>query len=110
MGRQELLPEKRALFFPNLANVAGSLLLGERVQRLAPDLHIFGHTHYAWAAQLDGTRFVQACLAYPLERVERPFSVISKDAMGDEAPPPLLVYDHAQREFPSYKGFWSEYY
>jgi hypothetical protein len=46
--RLELLPEKRFLFFPNLAKVVGSTLLGERVEALRPDVHIFGHTHFGW--------------------------------------------------------------
>jgi len=110
LPRVELLPEKRALFYPHLAKAVGSLFLGERLRALRPNLHVFGHTHYAWATMLDGVRFMQACLAYPRERAERPFSVLCNTPSGEEAPPPLLVYDHCQQQFPSYKGFWSEYY
>ncbi len=49
---QRLLPEKRYLTFPNLAKAAGSLPLGARVRALAPDIHVFGHTHFAWDAKL----------------------------------------------------------
>jgi len=110
LPRPELLPEKRTLFYPHLAKAAGSLFLGERVRSLNPSLHVFGHTHYGWATTLDGIRFMQACLAYPRERAERPFSVLCSTPSGEEAPPPLLAYDHNQQRFPSYKGFWSEYY
>merc|ERR1740129_2509877 len=110
LPRRELLPEKRTLFYPPLPKAAGSLLLGERVRQLAPDVHVFGHSHYGWAIELDGIRYMQACLAYPRERVERPFSVLNCDASGQEAMPPLLVYDQGQDEFPPYRGFWSEYY
>lgn len=48
--RLELLPEKRYLFFPNLAKVVGSTMLGDRVAQLRPDVHIFGHTHFGWCA------------------------------------------------------------
>lgn len=65
LPRPELLPEKRALFFPPLAKAVGSVFLGERVRRIMPDCHIFGHTHYAWSATVDGIKYVQACLAYP---------------------------------------------
>jgi hypothetical protein len=50
--RLELLPEKRFLFFPNLAKVVGSTMLGERVAQLRPDVHIFGHTHFGWCVPL----------------------------------------------------------
>ncbi|CAE7456263.1 HMA5, partial [Symbiodinium microadriaticum] len=75
LPRQELLPEKRLLYFPPIAKAVGSRHLGERIRALAPDLHIFGHTHYGWSTQLDGTRYLQACVAYPRERSDRPFSI-----------------------------------
>ncbi|CAK9022324.1 unnamed protein product [Durusdinium trenchii] len=109
LPRAELLPEKRFLYFPPIAKAVGSLLLGERVKRLSPDLHVFGHTHYGWSTSLDGTRFLQACLAYPRERSDRPFSVFCKRD-GLKQCPPLLVYGHPTGEFPSYDGFWSGYY
>jgi predicted phosphohydrolase len=83
LPRPDLLPEKRLLFYPPLPKAAGSLLLGDRVGKLAPDLHVFGHTHYAWAQELGGVRYVQACLAYPRERDERPFSVKCSDKSRD---------------------------
>lgn len=51
---QELLPEKRFLYYPGLAKAAGSQALGARIAALAPDVHIFGHTHFSWDATLDG--------------------------------------------------------
>ncbi|KXZ54749.1 hypothetical protein GPECTOR_4g819 [Gonium pectorale] len=65
---QSLLPEKRFLTYPNLAKAVGSTYLGERVRRLGPQLHIFGHTHFAWDAVHQGVRYIQAPLAYPSER------------------------------------------
>jgi hypothetical protein len=44
---QALLPEKRWLYFPNLAKAAGSDALGARVAALRPDAHAFGHTHFS---------------------------------------------------------------
>ncbi|CAK0813667.1 unnamed protein product, partial [Prorocentrum cordatum] len=82
LPRAELLPEKRTLFYPHLSKAVGSLPLRDRVRALRPDLHVFGHTHYAWAAEVEGTRFLQACLAYPREREERPFSVKCGDGGG----------------------------
>jgi len=66
--RVELCPEKRFLTLPSLAKAVGSRPLGERVARLRPDAHVFGHTHFGWDATLDGTRYLQAALAYPEER------------------------------------------
>ena len=51
---QALLPEKRYLFYPNLAKAAGSAPLARRIQALQPDIHIFGHTHFSWDTQLHG--------------------------------------------------------
>ena len=71
----ELLPEKRFVYAPNLAKVAGSTLLGERVANLRPDVLVFGHTHIPFDGPLPPTtatslptRFVQAPLRYPAER------------------------------------------
>lgn len=44
LPRQELLPEKRMLYYPNLAKAAGSDPLEKRIRRLAPLVHVFGHT------------------------------------------------------------------
>eukprot|EP00048_Salpingoeca_helianthica_P023833 m.27527 g.27527 ORF g.27527 m.27527 type:complete len:351 (+) comp9022_c0_seq2:266-1318(+) len=68
LPRQDLLPEKRMLFYPNLPKMAGSSFLARRVTALRPAIHIFGHTHFGWDATHDGTRFVQAPLCYPTER------------------------------------------
>lgn len=54
LPRPELLPEKRFLYFPNLAKAAGSAALGRRVAALRPDIHVFGHSHFAWDSTLDG--------------------------------------------------------
>lgn len=51
---QALIPEKRYLIYPNLMKVVGSLPLAQRLSLLAPDISIFGHTHFAWDAYVDG--------------------------------------------------------
>lgn len=43
---QALLPEKRWLFYPNLAKACGSDPLAARVAALKPDVHVYGHTHF----------------------------------------------------------------
>jgi hypothetical protein len=51
---QALLPEKRYLFYPNLAKAAGSEPLAHRLRALRPDVNIFGHTHFSWDATVEG--------------------------------------------------------
>lgn len=51
---QALLPEKRYLFYPNLAKAAGSGPLAQRLRALKPDVHIFGHTHFSWDTNIEG--------------------------------------------------------
>ncbi len=51
---QALLPEKRYLFYPNLAKAAGSEPLAHRLRALQPDVNIFGHTHFSWDATIEG--------------------------------------------------------
>ncbi len=62
---QDLLPEKRMLNFANLSKAVGSDYLGARVRKLKPAAHVFGHTHFAWDSEIDGTRYVQWPLGYP---------------------------------------------
>ncbi|GAX78946.1 hypothetical protein CEUSTIGMA_g6386.t1 [Chlamydomonas eustigma] len=82
---QRLIPEKRFLYFPNLVKAVGSIPLSERVRRLAPIAHVFGHSHFAWDATLShssaeegelggpgsAVRYIQAPLCYPPERKRR---------------------------------------
>ena len=110
LPRQELIPEKRFLFFPNLPQAVGSNFLGARVARLKPDVHVFGHTHFAYDLTLpdDGIRYLQAALSYPNERQSR----MSTIAIGDIHAAPVLVYDSAgEGQFAArYSCRWSEYY
>lgn len=66
-----LIPEKRFLFYPNLTKASGSLLLKERVANICPDIHVFGHTHFAWDSKIGKTRYIQAPLCSPSERQRR---------------------------------------
>lgn len=98
LPRPELLLEKRFLLAPQLAKAAGSRFLGDRVQRLGPDVHIFGHTHFGWDAVHDGIRYIQAALAYPGERRAR-WASLANGAFGREGP--LLVwFGHQSQALP----------
>ena len=109
LPRQELCPEKRFLFYPHLSKVVGSDYLRRRVVDLAPDVHLFGHTHFSWDQTLDGVRYVQCCLAYPSEWEQR-----SRSLAVDRAKPtaPLLIYDSAGSGTfaPQRSCSWSDHY
>lgn len=61
--RQELCPEKRMLFYPNLPKIIGSDCLEDRLRSIhgaggnPSACHVFGHTHFCWDAVLDGIRY-----------------------------------------------------
>ncbi|KAH6758323.1 hypothetical protein C2S51_018558 [Perilla frutescens var. frutescens] len=106
--RQELCPEKRMLFYPNLPKVIGSKYLEKRIRAIhetegrQSTCHVFGHTHFCWDAVHDGIRYVQAPLAYPRERKRR--------MNGGEDWLPFCIYssgDFTERLSPCY---WSDYY
>ncbi|KAG2664296.1 hypothetical protein I3843_16G072500 [Carya illinoinensis] len=106
--RQELCPEKRMLFYPNLPKIIGSDCLEVRIRSIhrsqgsASACHVFGHTHFCWDAVLDGIRYVQVPLAYPRERKRRmnggenwlPFCIFSDGKFADKLSP----------------CYWSDYY
>ncbi|KAJ6370638.1 hypothetical protein OIU77_001198 [Salix suchowensis] len=108
LPRQELCPEKRMLFYPNLPKIVGSDFLEVRIRSIhgskgnASACHVFGHTHFCWDSVLDGIRYIQAPLAYPRERKRR--------MNGGETWLPFCVYSggkFADRLSPCY---WSDYY
>ncbi|KAK8599633.1 hypothetical protein V6N13_077546 [Hibiscus sabdariffa] len=108
--RQELCPEKRMLFYPNLPKIIGSDWLEDRIRSIhgvessSFACHVFGHTHFCWDAIVDGIRYVQAPLAYPRERKRR------MNGHGGETWLPFCIYsdgDFAAKVMPCY---WSDYY
>ena len=105
--RLELVQEKRFLYLPTLNKAVGSDFLRKRVDRLRPDVHVFGHTHFGWDATLDGVRYLQGCLAYPSER-ERRLSTVCASSFPHETGP-LLVRD-GDGFPPRYQCGWSGYY
>lgn len=107
LPREELLPEKRFLFLPCLPKASGSAYLGARVAELASDVHCFGHTHFAWDMSLDGTRYVQAALANPSERLAR-WHTLSVGAFGLDGPLPLWSADEGF--VPPLHCRWSTFY
>ncbi|MDA1371837.1 MAG: metallophosphoesterase [Proteobacteria bacterium] len=57
------IPEKRRAVYP----VLGSTKLGQQVQQLNPDIHIYGHSHVNQSIELNDIRFVNNAFAYPSE-------------------------------------------
>ena len=106
-----LNPEKRYLNFPYLSKASGSTFLAQRIAALSPAAHVFGHTHFGWDATLeDGTRYVQAPLAYPEERDR--MTGLTGEKMPKTGPQePLLLFDAAHGGFPPrYEAAWSNFY
>jgi hypothetical protein len=67
--------------------MVGSTFLDARVKTLAPECHVFGHTHFGWDAVHDGVRYVQAPLAYPKEQ--------KKSMNGPPGWAPFLLWSRA---------------
>eukprot|EP00656_Telonema_subtile_P018561 TRINITY_DN2004_c0_g1_i3.p1 TRINITY_DN2004_c0_g1~~TRINITY_DN2004_c0_g1_i3.p1 ORF type:complete len:420 (-),score=77.61 TRINITY_DN2004_c0_g1_i3:195-1454(-) len=102
----ELTPEKRFLFLPTLNKAVGSVFLGNRVQEIAPTMHVFGHTHFGWDHRIGSTRYVQAALGYPSEWEQREESMKIAE-LPDE---PMFLWDSENGFAPDSAGRWSEYY
>ncbi|KAK4800745.1 hypothetical protein SAY86_021232 [Trapa natans] len=106
--RQELCPEKRMLFYPNLPKIIGSNCLEDRVRSIhgaggnISACHVFGHTHFCWDVVLDGIRYVQAPLAYPRERKRR--------MNGGENWLPFRIYSNGRFAEKLSPCYWSDYY
>lgn len=99
---QELLPEKRWLFYPNLAKASGSDHLARRVEELRPDCHVYGHTHFTQDQTMHGTRFVQWPLGYPKEMKRR-----RDGGMGWK---PCLLWDIHSGVSDRKSTYWSDFY
>eukprot|EP01065_Artemidia_motanka_P024368 TRINITY_DN29023_c0_g1_i1.p1 TRINITY_DN29023_c0_g1~~TRINITY_DN29023_c0_g1_i1.p1 ORF type:complete len:364 (+),score=58.79 TRINITY_DN29023_c0_g1_i1:87-1094(+) len=105
---QELCPEKRFLYMPNLPKAVGSAPLRERVRDLRPAIHCFGHTHFGWDSTVEGVRCVQPCVAYPREREARRRSGLSVSA--DIVHLPLLLWQAEGGWGERRSCLWSDYY
>ena len=57
------IPSKRRLVYP----VLGSTALGHQIELLAPDIHIYGHSHVNRSIEFGATRFINNAFAYPSE-------------------------------------------
>eukprot|EP00434_Breviolum_minutum_P002574 symbB.v1.2.002275.t1/scaffold122.1/size316190/8 len=100
-----LLPEKRFLFFPQLAQAAGSLYLQKRVAHLKPQIHLFGHTHFAWDQRHQEVRYVSAPLGSPKEWRSRPRSMRLEGGV-----PTLLWRGRGSIDCAPRAALWSDYY
>ena len=110
LPRIELVPEKRFLFLPTLTEAIGSRYLGDRVQRIRPNVHVFGHTHINWDSEIDGVRYIQAALAYSQEWRTRPASLEIGDLVRDDRSPVLLWDFNDGIVDRPYSTRWSDHY
>lgn len=115
LPRLELIPEKRMLFYPRLAQASGSVFIMRRIDALKARVHeeniahCFGHTHFGWNARLDGVRYIQAALATPKEWEKRPRSLVIGD-FTNASDEPLCVYDGENFVGDDKSAMWSSYY
>ncbi len=59
------VPESKRTVYP----VLGSVELGAQVRRLAPDIHVYGHSHVNQIIKIDSTHYVNNAFATPRRRV-----------------------------------------
>jgi hypothetical protein len=55
------------------AKAVGSDFLWRRLQELQPDLHVFGHSHFAWDAELQGEGRLCVCVLPQLSGCKRQY-------------------------------------
>ena len=74
------------------------------MEALAPNCHVYGHTHFTQDAELDGRRFVQWPLGYPKEHARR-------RSFGSSTEwEPLLLWDSEEGPSPQKSSYWSDFY
>lgn len=103
LPRLELMPEKRFLFQPGLAQVVGSDFVHRRIQALDPDLHVFGHSHFPWDMALDGVRYRSWPLGTPDEQARR---IAGYPTEHTEQWRPLPVFDSEGRHYAGVESCW----
>lgn len=67
LPRIDVMPSKIPMHRRNIYPVLGSEALGKQVQKLRPNIHVYGHSHVNQAIQLDDIEFVNNAFAYPSE-------------------------------------------
>lgn len=75
------------------AKAVGSLHLRKRIERIKPNIHVFGHSHFGWDMSLDGIRYVQCPLCYPAERTQRTRTIVLYDSPCKNYLGRLLKFD-----------------
>ncbi len=67
LPRIDVMPKRIPQKYRYLYPVLGSAALGEQVRQLAPQLHIYGHSHVTRRVTLDGIRYINNAYGYPSE-------------------------------------------
>lgn len=72
LPRIDVMPVRIPMSKRNIYPVLGSSELGAQLERLKPDIHIYGHSHVNQSIELDGIQFINNAFAYPSEtRISR---------------------------------------
>lgn len=67
LPRIDLMPARIPVSKRRIYPVLGSTGLGGQVQRLQPNIHVYGHSHVNRAVTLDGVYYVNNAFGYPAE-------------------------------------------
>ena len=68
----QLLPKRIFLLNKTLPLVVGDERLDVQIRRIGSQVHVFGHTHIDKDKVIDGVRYVQVHIVYPLVRLSIP--------------------------------------
>lgn len=67
MPRADLLPPRVPTIVQELLPVFGAASLGEQIQHLQPQLHVYGHSHLNRSVRLDDVHYINNAFGYPQE-------------------------------------------
>jgi predicted phosphodiesterase len=87
LPRTELLPPVQYLRFRGLPLVAGSLGIEAQIRRIAPQVHVYGHTHIDGDRVLEGVRYVQNHFRRADAHGASPLKLVWTSGAPDFAPP-----------------------
>ena len=67
LPRIDLMPERIPYHKRNVYPVLGSTALGRQVEKLQPQIHVYGHSHVNQSKQIGGIKYVNNAFGYPSE-------------------------------------------
>lgn len=93
LPRIDLMPSQVPVMQRYLYPVLGSNALGRQVERLRPNIHVYGHSHVNRRLVMDGVEYVNNAFGYPSETymTRRRLECIYDDAIPARAGQPCCV-------------------